>query len=143
MMTAISGKSKKPESLRALSVIGSDDGNYGKISVFTFPKGQQIYTPSQINSLIDQDTVISQELNLWSQTGAEVKRGKIIVLPVSGMVFYIQPLYLGAAAGPKIPELKRIIMTQGDIVVMERSLSEAIDKLEAKLNERLNRSKQP
>ncbi|NJL59970.1 MAG: UPF0182 family protein [Desulfobacteraceae bacterium] len=143
MMTAISGKSKKPESLRALAVIGSDDGNYGKISVFTFPKGQQIYTPSQINSLIDQDTVISQELNLWSQTGAEVKRGKIIVLPVSGMVFYIQPLYLGAAAGPKIPELKRIIMTQGDIVVMERSLGEAIDKLEAKLNERLNRSKQP
>ncbi len=136
MMTAVSGKGKNLENLRALAVMGSDEGNYGKLSILTFPKGQQVYTPSQINSIIDQDTTISQELNLWGQPGADVKRGRIIVLPVGGTVFYIQPLYLRSSAGPKIPELKRIIFTQGDIVIMEKSLEEAIARLEAKIAER-------
>jgi len=139
MSNAVVGKDKKSENLRAVAIVGSDDGNYGKISVLTF--SNPIRTPSQISSMIDQDTVISRELTLWGQVGSEVRRGRIIVLPVNGTVFYIQPVYLRASTGPRLPELKRIILSQGDIFVMERSLEEALKKIEEKLKERAERAK--
>ena len=46
-----------------------DAPNYGKVLVFTFPKQKLIYGPQQIESRIDQDPNISQQLTLWGQGG--------------------------------------------------------------------------
>ena len=61
----------------------------------------------------------------------------MIVLPMGPIVLYIQPVYLEAASGPKIPELKRLIVSQGDAVVMASSLGEAFRLLEAKVTEKI------
>ena len=47
-----------------------DYPDYGKVLVFTFPKQKLVYGPQQIESRIDQDPGISQELTLWGQGGA-------------------------------------------------------------------------
>jgi uncharacterized membrane protein (UPF0182 family) len=52
---------------------------------------------------------------------------------VAGSIVYIQPVYLQAAARLKIPQLKRLIVCQGEMVIMEPSLEEGF----AKMNERL------
>ncbi len=127
--------------LRALALAGCDGDSYGKILVFDFPKGKQIYGPSQIDSLIDQDTEIAQQLTLWDQAGSEVIRGRMIILPVGNMILYVQPVYLSSATRLKIPELKRLIVSEGDIVAMAPSLEEAFLKLESKLVERTDRQK--
>lgn len=134
-------KSRDRNNLRTLAVAGCDGNNYGKIFIYRFPEGQLIYGPSQINSLIDQDTEIAQQLTLWDQAGSEVKRGRMIILPIENFVLYIQPVYLSSATHLKIPELKRLIVTQGDVFVMAPSLEEAFKMLDEKLKVRIQKQK--
>ncbi len=128
--------------LRSLAVVGCDPGYYGKIKIFSFPKGTLVYGPSQVNAIIDQDTVISEQFTLWNQIGSQVERGKMLVLPVSGGIYHIQPVYLKAATRLKIPQLKRLIVGKGEMVVMAPSLEEGFAKLAERIQadkERLRR----
>jgi uncharacterized membrane protein (UPF0182 family) len=115
--------------LRALALAGSDRSSYGKLIVYSFPKGELVYGPAQIHALINQDTTISQQFTLWDQVGSQVARGNMIIFPIGKMLIYIQPVYLKSTTSLKIPELKRLIMTQGQVVVMEKSLEEAYAKM--------------
>jgi uncharacterized protein len=124
---------KARANLRSLCVAGCDGPDYGKIVVYSFPKGTMVYGPSQVDAFIDQDTVVSEQFTLWNQIGSQVERGKMLVLPVGRSIVYIQPVYLAAAARLKIPQLKRLIVSQGEMVIMEPSLEEGF----ARLNERL------
>ncbi len=121
--------------LRALCVAGCDGLNYGRLIVYSFPKGSLVYGPSQMNAVINQDTVISEQFTLWNQQGSQVERGRMIVLPISGSMLYIQPVYLKAAARLQIPQLKRIIMGKGEIVVMEPTLEEGFHQLNERMRE--------
>jgi uncharacterized membrane protein (UPF0182 family) len=117
------------DNLRALALVGSDGDNYGRIILYTFPRGSQFFGPSQINALIDQNTEIAQHITLWNQQGTEVRRGKMIVLPLGKHILYIQPLYLESAGRIRIPQLKRIIVSAEEFVVMDTTLERAIDRL--------------
>ncbi|MGA2026089.1 MAG: UPF0182 family protein [Syntrophobacteraceae bacterium] len=121
------------DNLRSLALAGCDSPYYGKIIVYNFPKGELVFGPSQIYALINQDTTISQQFTLWDQAGSEVDRGKMIILPVRKVMLYIQPVYLKSATRLKIPELKRLIVSQGQIVIMERSLEEAYAELQKRI----------
>jgi hypothetical protein len=133
---------KNLDVLRALVVVGCDGSNYGKIIVYSFPRGMVVYGPSQIDALINQDPVISQQFTLWDQAGSQLQRGNTIILPIGGTVLYIQPIYLKSAARLKIPELQRLIVSQGDIVVMDSSLEKALQTLEERLRARFERIEQ-
>lgn len=121
------------DNLRSLTLVGCDRPHYGKIIVYNFPKGELVFGPSQIHALINQDTTISQQFTLWDQAGSEVDRGKMIILPVRKVMLYIQPVYLKSATRLKIPELKRLIVSQGQIVIMETSLEEAYAQLQKRI----------
>jgi len=127
--------------LRTLCVVGCDGDNYGKMVTYTFPKGLLVYGPSQVDAFIDQDTAISEQLTLWNQLGSQVERGKMILLPVRGAIIYIQPVYLKAAAGVKIPQLKRLIINKGEVTVMAPSLEQGLAILEARLRELKERTR--
>ena len=120
--------------LRAMVIAGCDGDRYGKFYVFSFPKGEQVYGPSQISALIDQNTEIAEQFTLWDQVGSEVKRGRMIILPIADVVFYIQPVYLSAASDLKIPQLQRLLVTQGDVVAMDVSLEKAFDQIRNRLH---------
>lgn len=106
----------------------SDGENYGKIRVYDFSKQELIYGPMQVESRINQNSEISQQLTLWSQKGSRVYRGNLLVVPIKNSILYIEPLYLQAERS-KIPELRRIIAVYGDSVVMEPTLEGALLKL--------------
>jgi hypothetical protein len=78
--------------------------------------------------MIDQNTIISQQLTLWNQQGSRVIRGKQIVTPIESSFLYVVPLYL-KAEGTNFPQLKRVIAVAGDKVVMEPTLDEALNAL--------------
>ncbi len=127
---------KNRPNLRALAIAGCNEDRYGKIYLYSFPKGEQVYGPDQISALIDQDTTIAEQFTLWDQAGSEVRRGRMIILPVGNAVFYIQPVYLLAAGRLKIPQLQRLIVSQGDVVVMDRSLESAFKLVSLRLEQR-------
>ena len=135
LMTPMSPENR--DVMRALPIVGNDGENYGRIVIYSFPKGELVYGPSQITALIDQDTEIAEQFTLWDQIGSEVRRGKMIIFIIGQDILFIQPVYLRAAAELKIPELKRLIMSQGDVVVMESSLQEGFLRLKEKLDEKL------
>ncbi len=121
------------QNLRTLMTVGCDSENYGRIVIYNFPKGQQVYGPEQVSSLIDNDDRISQELSLWDQQGSKIKRGRMIIFPVDNTLLYIQPVYLISTAQTQIPKLIRIIISQGTIVEMATNIQDAFAQLEARV----------
>ena len=105
-----------------------DEPNYGKLIVYEFPKDKLVYGPFQIEARINQNTDISQQLSLWNQMGSRVIRGHIIVIPIESSILYVSPLYLRAEQG-QLPELKRVIASYGDQVVMKETLAAALSAL--------------
>jgi len=106
----------------------NDQPDYGKLIVYKFPKEKLIFGPMQIEARIDQDSEISQQLTLWGQKGSTVIRGNLLVIPVEKSIIYVEPLYLRAETG-EIPELKRVIVSNGSDVVIGNNLEDALEKL--------------
>ncbi len=99
----------------------SDPEGFGDKLVYTFGKDSLRFGPKQIEARIDQDPVISAQLSLWNQQGSDVIRGNLLVIPVANSLVYVEPLYLQAANG-KIPELKRVIVSDGQVVRMAENM---------------------
>jgi uncharacterized membrane protein (UPF0182 family) len=105
-----------------------DGDKYGEVVVINFPKDKLVFGPAQVESRINNDPVISAQLTLWDQAGSEVIRGNLLVIPVEDSLIYVEPLYLQAATGA-IPELTRVIVAYGDVVVMEQDLETALQTI--------------
>jgi uncharacterized membrane protein (UPF0182 family) len=116
----------RKENMIAWMAARCDVPNYGKVAVFTFPKQKLVYGPQQLESRIDQDPAISQLLTLWGQGGSKVIRGTLLVIPVHNAVLYVEPLYLSTESGPGLPQLKRVIVSYADKVVMDSTLDAAL-----------------
>jgi len=116
------------DNLAAWMVARMDGENYGKLSVYRFPKQSLVYGPKQIVNRINQDTDISRQLTLWDQKGSEVIRGELLVIPIEESLIYVQPIYLRAEGG-SIPELKRIVVAHENRVVMGETLDEGLNAL--------------
>lgn len=106
----------------------NDGDNYGKLQLYSFPRGQLVQGPSQIDAYIDQDPVISQQLSLWSSGGSNVVRGNLLTIPINNKILYVEPLFILSDTG-SIPELRRVILYYNDTLVMESSLDLALTKL--------------
>ena len=105
-----------------------DPPDYGRLIVYEFPKEKLVYGPFQIEARINQNTDISQQLTLWNQLGSRVIRGNLLVIPIENSILYVSPLYLRAVEG-HLPELKRVIASYGEHVVMKETLAEALSAL--------------
>ncbi|MHB0885664.1 MAG: UPF0182 family membrane protein [Bacillota bacterium] len=102
----------------------SDGDHYGQLLVFKFPKQTLLYGPEQIKARINQDPEIVRQLTLWTSAN----QGDLMVIPIGNSIVYVRPLYLESATN-KLPELKRVIVSYGDRVVMEPSLGEAFARI--------------
>ena len=103
----------------------NDAPNYGEVVVYRFPKDRLAFGPMQVESRINQDPVISQQLTLWNQEGSRVIRGNMMVIPIEDTLMYVEPLFLQAERS-ELPELKRVIVTSGARIVMAENLDTAI-----------------
>jgi uncharacterized membrane protein (UPF0182 family) len=110
----------------------SDGDKYGRLIAYNFPKDKLVYGPRQIEARIDQDPTISEQLTLWGQKGSTVIRGNLLVIPIEDSILYVEPIYLRAERG-QLPELKRVVVASGDLIVMEETLAESLNAIYAGL----------
>ena len=103
----------------------SDFPGYGELVAYKLPKERLILGPIQVQAMIDQDTEISQQISLWDQRGSRVIRGHLLVIPIEESFLYVKPVYL-IAEGTDIPQLKRVIVSDGDRIAMAPTLEEAV-----------------
>ncbi|SCN47633.1 UPF0182 protein AF1421 [methanotrophic endosymbiont of Bathymodiolus azoricus (Menez Gwen)] len=105
------------------------------IKVYKFKRDVQVNGPAQVEALIDQDPVISEQFTLWDQHGSNVEKGRMVILPMGeNSILYVQPIYM-IATKTKIPELTRVIVSIGNEVVMARTLRVAFKKLKEKFEQ--------
>jgi uncharacterized membrane protein (UPF0182 family) len=116
------------DNMIAWMAVKCDFPEYGKIVVYQLPKERLTFGPIQVEAMIDQNTIISEQLSLWDQRGSRVIRGNLVVIPIEKSFLYVEPVYL-TAEGTNIPQLKRIIVNSGRNVVMEPTLDESLKAL--------------
>ena len=96
----------------------SDGQHYGALRSYRFPTETLVYGPVQVEARIDQQPGISQQMTLWNQSGSRVIRGNLLMIPIDDSFLYVQPVYLQAQNSP-LPELKRVIVANGNAIAME------------------------
>jgi uncharacterized membrane protein (UPF0182 family) len=118
----------RKDNMAAWMAVRCDAPNYGKMTVYKFPKQKLVYGPSQIEARIDQDTEISKQLSLWNQRGSQVIRGRLLAIPIEKAIIYFESLYLAAEKG-QLPELKRVIVAYGNSIAMEENLETSLQRI--------------
>lgn len=106
--------------------VGCSDENYGKMILYTFPKGESIYGTMQMENRIDNDPEISRQMTLWGSGGSSVIRGNMLVLPIGNSLIYVEPVYITSGEQTALPELKRVIVGYKDKIVMPETFEDAI-----------------
>ncbi len=128
--------------LRALMVVSSDPGSYGKISVLEMPEPLP-EGPATVAAEFGSDPVVAQQITLLDQRGSRVIFGDLQVVPVQRGLMYVRPLFVR----PDDPSAKQIfvrkfLVSYDNRVVMADSLTEAVARLlpgfTTNLGERIN-----
>ncbi len=114
------------QNLTGFLVAGSGSSNYGQLTDYVTPRGQQIDGPALINARINSTTAISQQISLLDQHGSQVSFGSTMMVPIHQSLLYIRPLYVTSAQNP-LPEIKQVIVVYGTQAAMEPTLAGALN----------------
>ncbi|MGM8366800.1 UPF0182 family membrane protein [Virgibacillus sp. W0181] len=120
---------KNRQNMIAWIGVRNDGEHYGDMFIYQFPKQKNIYGPQQIENRINQDSYISQQLNLWSQGGSEVIRGNLLAIPIEDTVLYVEPIYIESSNETSLPEVKQVVMAYEDEIVMEETFEKSLEKI--------------
>lgn len=122
------------QNMTALLVVRNDALDYGRLILYEFPRDQQIPGTGQVQAVIEQDPMIAPELSLLRQRGSGVNMGRVRIVPMDSSVLYVQPLFLSAEENP-IPELWRVVVSDGRRVRMARTLRDAMATLDLPMDD--------
>jgi len=106
----------------------SDGQEYGNLLLYQFPKQQLVFGPEQIEALINQDPVISQQISLWNRQGSRAIQGNLLIIPIEKSLLYVEPLYLEAEQN-SVPTLVRVIVAYDNRIVMAENLEQALNAI--------------
>ncbi len=118
------------QNMTALLVARNDPERYGELDLYELPRDQLIPGPTQIQTIMEQDPVISTQLSLWRQAGSDVDMGHLRVVPLESSFLYVVPLFL-SAEDSAIPQLRRVVLSDGTTVSWGETLAEALARLGA------------
>ncbi|ADK13124.1 MULTISPECIES: UPF0182 family protein [Clostridium] len=106
-----------------------DGKNYGKMILYKFPPEKTIYSPYLFKQKLNQDTTISTQLSLWNKDGSKVQFGDTMIVPINNSLVYIEPMYLRASGKDSIPEMKRVVVSYGDKIILAESIDDALQQI--------------
>ena len=89
---------------------GEKASGYGKLTLLTLPKTDNIPGPGQVQSHFNGDSTVSQELNILKRGNSTVKQGNLLTLPVGGGFLYVQPVYVQSTSSGSYPLLQKVLV---------------------------------
>ncbi len=117
------------DNMIAMLAARNDGENYGELILYEFPKTKTITGPNMIETKIDQDTYISSQLTLWGQAGSSILRGNTLVVPIEDSLLYVEPIYLKSDTASNFPEMKMVVVSYANEIVMESTLDKALKRI--------------
>jgi len=92
------------------------------------PQGQFVPGPEQIESYIDNDRPVHQQVTMWMRHASEVIRGHMLVLPLKGDLMYVETIWVNSTQN-ELPQLKLFAVRYRGRVTSGATLQEAVGKL--------------
>ena len=109
--------------------------NYEKnkpvLKIYKFKTDSTILGTIQLDTLIEQDEKISNEINALNFTGAKISKN-IIIVPVNNTLLYVEPIYqimLNEKMDKQIPLLKKVVVASGNKIAIGDKVESAIQNL--------------
>jgi uncharacterized membrane protein (UPF0182 family) len=109
-------------------LVGKSNKTEQKLTLYKFSADSNILGPTQLDSQIEQDNIIAEELKELNVTGAKITK-KIIIVPINSTLLYVEPIYQTILNESNVPTLKKIIVASGTKMAIGNSLQEALDNL--------------
>lgn len=111
-------------------LVGTYKNGKPELSLYKFNGNNNVPGIISLNNQIDQDTTISDELEMLNTSGVKLMKN-IIVIPIENTLLYVEPVYqvnLNEQEGA-IPVLKKVIVASGNTVAIGNTLEEALNNL--------------
>jgi len=105
-----------------------DGDNYGRLLAYKFPKERRVLGPQQVETKIDQDSLLAGQLTIWDQKGSSVIRGNVLAIPIEETLLYVEPIYLQADTAA-YPELRLVVVMHGDDMGYAETFQQALVNL--------------
>lgn len=102
---------------------------YGRLTLLELPRDTVVPGPGQAQTKFTSDPTVGKELNLLRSGASEVISGNLLSLPAGEGILYVQPVYVQAKSGIKMPTLRRVLVNFGDQVGFANTLDEALDQV--------------
>jgi uncharacterized membrane protein (UPF0182 family) len=118
---------KGRQNMVAWLAAGSDPETYGRLLSLDLPSEENVPGPGIVFSRLNQDPQFSAERTLLSQSGSTVLFGDLLVIPIENSFLYVQPAYVRADQPAAVPELKFVVVVNGDNVSTGGTLDEALE----------------
>ena len=112
-------------------LVGTTEGGNNKLRIYKFSEDSNVAGPIQLDKQIEEDEVISKELESLNVTGTKLTK-KMIIVPINNTLLYVEPIYQTMLNESEIPLLKKIIIASGNKVAIGNNLNEALENLLSK-----------
>ena len=109
-------------------VVGITDGNSNKLQLYKFSADSNIVGPMQLDTQIEEDEAIASQLDQLTITGTKLTK-RMIIVPISNTLLYVEPIYQTALNESEIPVLKKVIVASGSKVAIGDNLESALQNL--------------
>lgn len=109
-------------------LVGTTNKTEQKLTIYKFSLDSNILGPTQLDNQIEQDDIISQEIDTLNVTGAKITK-KIIIVPINDTLLYVEPIYQTIVNESNIPILKKVIVASGTKMAIGDNLKEALSSL--------------
>lgn len=108
---------------------GQKASDYGKLRMLEISADVSVPGPGQVQNTFRSEPSVSSFVNILKQGQSDVLNGNLLTLPVGGGLLYVQPVFVQASSGTKLPTLQKVLVAFGDEVAFEDTLQEALDTL--------------
>lgn len=110
-------------------MVGTYEDGEPKLTLYKFASDSNILGPMQLDTQIEQDEDISNELETLNVTGTRITKNMIIV-PLKNTLLYVEPVYQEYInEEDSVPTLRKVIVASGNKLAIGDDLNEALTNL--------------
>ena len=110
-------------------MVGTYEGGVPKLTIYKFASDSNILGPMQLDTQIEQDEDISNELETLNVTGTKITKNMVIV-PLDNTLLYVEPIYQQYInEDDSVPTLKKVIVASGSKLAIGDNITEALQNL--------------
>lgn len=109
-------------------LVGSTKDGNNQLKLYKLSADSNIVGPMQLDKQIEEDAVISSELEVLNTTGTKLTK-QMIIVPINHTLLYVEPIYQTMLNETEVPILKKVVVASGNKVAIGDTLAKALENL--------------